>query len=292
MDLRALQLFCHLARTLHFGKTSEAMHVSPSTLSRTIQRLEQAVGQPLLERDNRSVSLTEAGRRFQVFAEQQLQSWNQFRTELHTAPVDISGTLRVFCSVTASYSHLPPIIDRLRPAHPRLDIALSTGDPALAFDKLLTDEADIAIAARTDHSPQRIYFSSIGHFPLSLIAPTIRCPLQQQLSQSPIPWETLPFILPEHGAARRRIDQWFRRMKIRPQVYATVEGHEAIVSMVAVGCGIGIAPDVVLENSPMRDRVSRLNSGVSIEPFDVGVCCLRSNRRQPAIAAFIQAATR
>jgi LysR family positive regulator for ilvC len=292
MDMRALQLFCHLADTLHFGKTSEAMHVSPSTLSRTIQRLEQAVGQPLLERDNRSVTLTEAGRRFRDFADQQLHSWQQFRSKLHTAPVDINGTLRVFCSVTASYSHLPAIIDRLRPAHPRLDIALATGDPALAFDKLLADEADIAIAARSEQLPQRIFFTSIGLIPLSLIAPTFRCPLQQQLGLSPVPWNAIPFILPEHGPARRRIDQWFRRMKIRPQVYATVEGHEAIVSMVAVGCGVGIAPDVVLENSPMRDRVSRLNTGWAIEPFDVGVCCLRSNRRQPAIQAFIRAAIR
>ena len=41
MDLRNLELFLHLADSLHFGKSADAMAVSPSTLSRAIQRLEQ-----------------------------------------------------------------------------------------------------------------------------------------------------------------------------------------------------------------------------------------------------------
>ena len=39
MDLRSLELFISLAGTLHFGRTSEEQHVSPSALSRHIQRL-------------------------------------------------------------------------------------------------------------------------------------------------------------------------------------------------------------------------------------------------------------
>ena len=61
MDLRNLELFLHLADSLHFGKSADAMAVSPSTLSRAIQRLEQKTGCVLFERDNRSVRLTPAG---------------------------------------------------------------------------------------------------------------------------------------------------------------------------------------------------------------------------------------
>lgn len=44
MDLRDLKLFLHLAESHHFGRTAKAMHVSPSTLSRQIQRLEEILG--------------------------------------------------------------------------------------------------------------------------------------------------------------------------------------------------------------------------------------------------------
>ncbi|MEA8500743.1 sigma-70 family RNA polymerase sigma factor, partial [Salmonella enterica subsp. enterica serovar Muenster] len=39
--------FLHLAESRHFGRSARAMHVSPSTLSRQIQRLEEDLGQPL-----------------------------------------------------------------------------------------------------------------------------------------------------------------------------------------------------------------------------------------------------
>ncbi len=56
-------MFVHLSQTLHFGKTAVAFHVSPSTLSRVIQRLEQEVCSDLLHRDNRSVVLTDVGKK-------------------------------------------------------------------------------------------------------------------------------------------------------------------------------------------------------------------------------------
>lgn len=49
-DHRALRLFLHLARTLNFGRTSLDCHVSPATLTRTVQRLESDLGHRLFDR--------------------------------------------------------------------------------------------------------------------------------------------------------------------------------------------------------------------------------------------------
>ena len=40
MDPRALKQFAVLADTLHYGRASTALHISPSSLSRTIKQLE------------------------------------------------------------------------------------------------------------------------------------------------------------------------------------------------------------------------------------------------------------
>ena len=77
MDLRDLKTFLHLAESRHFGRSARAMHVSPSTLSRQIQRLEEDLGQPLFVRDNRTVTLTEAGEELRVFAQQTLLQYQQ-----------------------------------------------------------------------------------------------------------------------------------------------------------------------------------------------------------------------
>lgn len=104
-------------------------------------------------------------------------------------------------------------------------------------------------------------------------------------------WANIPFILPEHGPTRRRIDQWFRRYHIsNPQIYATVAGHEAIVSMVALGCGIALIPSVVLDNSPetIRNRIHVADNVTLTATFDLGVCVQKKRLNEPLIHAFWQ----
>lgn len=71
-----------------------------------------------------------------------------------------------------------------------------------------------------------------------------------------------------------------------PQIYAQVSGHEGIVPMVALGCGIALLPDVVIDNSPMSGQVSRLKTSQQIPAFHLGVCVQRKKLKQPIIAAF------
>ena len=289
MDLRDLKLFLHLADSRHFGRSARAMHVSPSTLSRQIQRLEEDLGQVLFLRDNRTVTLTDAGERLRQFAQQTLLQYQQMRHALGQNGPSLSGEMKLFCSVTAAYSHLPPILDRFRAEHPLVEIKLTTGDAADAVEKVQSNEMDIAIAGRPETLPASIGFMPLGLIPLVLIAPALPCPVRSQATQPEPDWAQIPFILPDQGPARRRIDLWFRHRRIaNPQIYATVSGHEAIVSMVAMGCGIALLPDVVLENSPepVRNRILELEDVEMVAPFELGVCVQKKRLTEPLIDAF------
>lgn len=289
MDIRDLKLFLHLTESRHFGRTAKAMHVSPSTLSRQIQRLEESIGQPLFLRDNRTVQLTDAGEQVRGFAQQTLLQYQQLRHALGQKGPTLTGELRLFCSVTAAYSHLPPILDRFRAKYPLVEIKLTTGDAADAVQKVQSNEADLGIAGRPESLPSSIGFTKIGEIPLVLIAPALPGAVRSQASEPQPDWSTIPFILPEHGPARRRIDLWFRRHHIsNPQIYATVSGHEAIVSMVALGCGIALIPGVVLDNSPepVRSRVSVLDHISLVAPFELGVCVQKKRLSETLIEAF------
>ncbi|MTD29245.1 HTH-type transcriptional activator IlvY [Erwinia sorbitola] len=289
MDLRDLKLFLHLAESRHFGRSARAMHVSPSTLSRQIQRMEEDLGQTLFLRDNRTVTLTDAGERLRQFAQQTLLQYQQMRHAIGQNGPSLSGELKLFCSVTAAYSHLPPILDRFRAEHPLVEIKLTTGDAADAVEKVQTNEVDIAIAGRPETLPTSIGFMPLGLIPLVLIAPALPCPVRTQATQPQPDWAQIPFILPAQGPSRRRIDLWFRHRHIaNPQIYATVSGHEAIVSMVALGCGIALLPDVVLENSPepIRNRILELEDVEMVAPFELGVCVQKKRLTEPLIDAF------
>ena len=291
MDTRDLKLFLHLAESCHFGRTAKAVHVSPSTLSRQIQRLEEQLGHALFIRDNRTVKLTAAGEQLKLFAQQTLLQYQQLQHVLNQNSPSLTGELRLFCSVTAAYSHLPQIIDQFRARHPLVEIKLTTGDAADAVGKIETDEADLGIAGKPEKLPDNVRFKKIGEIPLVLIAPSLNCPVKTKALEAQPDWSQIPFILPEHGPSRKRIELWFRRHKINnPLIYATVSGHEAIVSMVALGCGIALIPSVVVDNSPepVRSRISLLDNISLVEPFELGVCALNKRLSEPLVRAFWQ----
>ncbi|QXO17337.1 MULTISPECIES: HTH-type transcriptional activator IlvY [Vibrio] len=284
MNIKTLQLFLHLCDSMNFSKTATAMHVSPSALSRQIQKLEDEVGHPLFVRDNRSVELTPAGSKLLPVAMRITSEWRQFHTLLNEQEAELKGEIRLFCSVTASYSHLPELLNAFRLKHPSIEFKLLTGDPAQAIDKILNDEADIAISAMPEHLPSRVEFTTISELPLSVIAPIGISSFVEEVQKEHPDWSQVPFIVPEVGTARDRANSWFKRMKIKPNIYAQIAGHEAIVSMVALGCGVGIAPDVVINNSPVREKVQRLSFS-PIKPFKLGVCCKRSQLDDPLVRA-------
>ena len=287
MDQKALSMFSHLSQSLHFGKTAQAHHISPSTLSRAIKRLEEEVGGELLHRDNRTVVLTDVGRKFKIYAEQQLEQWHGFKQSLVDKQVELTGKLHVYCSVTAAYSHLPPLLERFRARHPLVEIMLTTGDAADALEQVQNQSVDFAIAAAPEQLPRSVYFHHLDTIAMAVIAPTMVCKVQQQLSEKVLTWSEIPIILPEHGAARKRFDLWYRKKQQgKPMIYATVSGHEALVSMVALGCGVGIVPQVVVDNSPVKERVTNLANIGEIEPFELGACCLNQSKAQPLIKAF------
>jgi len=226
MDLRDLKLFLHLVESHHFGHTAKAMHISPSTLSRQIQRMEEDIGQALFLRDNRTVRLTEAGEHLKIFAQQTLLQYQQMQLAMSQHGQSLSGELRVFCSVTGAYSHLPTILDRFRARHPLVEIKLTTGDAADAVDKVRSNVADLSIAGHPETLPPSMVFIPIGNIRIALVIPTMPCPVQVQMQDPDPDWAQVPFILPQYGPVRKLTERWFRHQKIaNPLIYATVAGH-------------------------------------------------------------------
>lgn len=289
MDFQSLKLFLDIAQSRSFIRSAEKNYMTASTLTRHIQRMEEELEQPLFLRDNRQVHLTEAGERFLAFAQQGWAEWQQLQNQLSPAQGELEGELKVFCSVTASYSHLPPILGRFRQKYPKVDIKLSTGDPALALEQVQSLTADISVAGKPEFLPNNIVFHYIDDIQLSIIAPRVASQATQFLQQSPIDWKNIPFILPVNGPVRKRIDRWFKEQKIKdPIIYATVSGHEAIVPMVALGFGVALLPDIVIKHSPMNNQVSYVNLPSPITPFELGICVQQKRLQEPIINAFWQ----
>lgn len=284
MDIRALNIFLHLARSLHFGRTSRACNLTPSALTRTIQRMEEELGVPLFRRDKRSVSLTPAGESVRRYAEETVERWQDLLRELADDET-LRGELSLYCSVTAATSILPPLLDGFRRTHPGVQIKLQTGDAAEALDRLHRREAEVTIAALPAHLPPPVVFVELARTPLVFIAPALDTGLMAG-HQRGIDWRSMPMIVAEHGLSRERIDRWFKDKAIQPSIYAEVAGNEALLAMVSLGCGVGVVPELVLKKSPLREQVRVLDAQPPLAPFIIGACTLDKHLNNPVVRAF------
>ncbi len=279
MDTKDLKSFTALCKTLNYSQAADLTAQSPSTLTRSIQRLERELNCSLFFRNTKQVTLTPAGIRLEVFANSFLDELTILKREVKNVSSTIRGQIRVYCSVTASYFILPKILSSFQERYPHIELRIETGDAALAVTKVMSNQTDIAIAARPDVSFNKVLFKSVSAIPLVLIAPVSMRISIDDLSNAPI-------ILPEQGLLRRRIEDWFSIRQMKMNIYAEVAGNEAIVSMVSLGCGIGFVPEVVIDKSPVGNNVQIIPVKPELTPFDVSLCMSKGRAEEPVLKAF------
>ena len=287
MEAKQLQQFVALAETLHFGRASELCHLSVSAFSRAIRQLEDRVGVSLFQRDNRSVRLTHEGELFLTYAREALGEWDTIRSALLEEACELSGEVSIYCSVTASYSFLFELLSEFRANYPRVEIKLRTGDPEHALSRVQSGTEDIAIGARPERLPPGIAFKPIAESPLVFVTSTAStyADLSGKKPTAKL-WRDVPMILSEGGLSRQRVDAWFRKLSIAPDIYAQVTGNEAIVSMVSLGFGVGVVPQIVLDNSPLVGNVAVLDVRPQLKSYEVGLFTRIRQLKSPLIGAF------
>ncbi|WP_372797577.1 HTH-type transcriptional activator IlvY [Pontiella sp.] len=279
MDIQAMETFIRTAELLHFGRASRACNLSPSALTRTIQRLEEEVGQPLFLRDNRSAALTEAGTRLLDYARKAVHDWNNFREDL-AQEESVSGTISIYASITAVYSLLPELLEAYRAKFPEVHLGLRTGAAERAIEQVLSGEIDLAVAALPDRKLHRLEFMPLAQTPLVFIKP--KTPAFPKVGS----FQGLePLVVPQAGTARNRLNEWFRTNGLNPNIALEVSGNEALIAMVRLGTGIGVVPKLALERSPFRDEVAVLRKAPKLKPYVVGLVSSKRNLKHPAVKA-------
>lgn len=293
MDTRALAVFLSVAETLNFSRSGQNLHMSVSAVSRTVARLEQEVGQPLFERDRRRVRLTHAGREFREYARRSLAEWQQLQRKLGREG-ELAGEVSLYCSVTASHTLLAPILAALRGSYPSLEIMMHTGDQADGIGRVLEGQDDLAVTIRPLNLSSRLDYLPLVESPLQFCMPASDCQVRERvlagLADGRVDWESLPLIVPERGTTKELLDDWLRERAVRPQIYAQVAGHEAIVAMVSLGLGIGIAPRLVIESSGLGSGVDTLPVEEGLPALSIGLAALRQRLASPLVRALWEVA--
>ncbi|MBB3141318.1 LysR family transcriptional regulator [Halomonas organivorans] len=144
IDMRHLHAYLAVAEMLHFRQAAERLNLAQPALSRTIRQLEDAIGEQLLERDNRNVTLTEPGR---VFLEECRLLIGQLDTAVlktQRAGLGEVGRLRIGYTDFAITGHLPELLEEFKARQPDIRFDLSFGSTQEQLEQLHDERIDFA----------------------------------------------------------------------------------------------------------------------------------------------------
>jgi len=146
-SIRQLQYFLALEQHQHFGRAAAACHVSQSAFSHAIRELEQTLGLRLVDRNNRSVTITNSGRDIAVQARLALQDVKSLVELARTRSNPLSGPLVLGAIPTIAPFLLPRVLPKLREQHPQLQLYLREAKTETICADLQDGSLDVILLA-------------------------------------------------------------------------------------------------------------------------------------------------
>lgn len=144
LDATDLLLFARVVEAASFSRASERLGLPKSTLSRRITELENRLGERLLQRTTRKLSLTEFGAHILEHA-QQISAEVEAATLLaQSRQVEPSGTLRVSMPGDLANLMLAPMLARFVALYPRVDLQIDLTPRRV---DLVAENFDLAVRA-------------------------------------------------------------------------------------------------------------------------------------------------
>ena len=152
-DLNDMVVFARVATAKSFAETARQLGTSKSSVSKSIARLERALGAQLLNRSTRGMSLTEIGAAYYThcarIADEAAQAADLVG-ELRSKPF---GLLKITCPVAFGRLHLAPAVSSYLTRYPDVRIDLTTTDRLV---DLVSEGFDVAIRIVSEPDPHLV----------------------------------------------------------------------------------------------------------------------------------------
>jgi DNA-binding transcriptional LysR family regulator len=255
--MRSLQpwlAFAETAKRGNFAAASRDLGCTPSTLAKSVARLEKYLGVRLFHRTTRQVTLTDDGKRLFARSERVLAELEQLEEEASGARAEPRGTLRIDMPVALGRLVMLPLLAQLARRHPRLSIDARLSD---VYVDLVKESVDVAI--RT--GPLRdstLVARTFGSQTLLLCA----APSYLETAGTPTSVEELArhaavlFRVPSHGRDRPwqlRVNG--RDVALSPPSHLRVDDGDAIAAAAVFGFGIAQLPHYIVAEALGRGEL-------------------------------------
>ncbi|WP_298368062.1 LysR family transcriptional regulator [Azospirillum sp.] len=284
--LTGLIAFARAGSLGSYTAAARALSVSPSAISKSVQRLERQLGVPLFSRTTRSLTLTNEGRDLHERALKLLRDAEEIEQAAKAARSEPTGALRVAASLPIGLHVIAPLLPGFRALHQKVSIDLRLSDHRV---DLIEDGIDIAVRIG-DLPDSRLLSRKLSPHRLCCYASP------DYLAATGMP--THPDDLQAHETVNLRYQssgQLFRwpfrvgdrDIEIVPPSAIIVDASEAVIATVAAGAGIGMATSFMATPWVKRGGLVPVLADFAVERHNITAVWPQSRRTNPAVRAFL-----
>lgn len=285
MDWDKLKIFKGVCDAGSLTKAASKLHLTQSSLSRQISKLEEDLGVPLFHRHARGLTPTQHGDMLYQAAGEVEDILGRLRTEIDSSRSDLSGSLNISAPVQFGADWLVPRLSRFSEQHSELKLELNFLDDRV---DLRQGEADVAIRIGP-HDDTDLFQQHLASFRWRLYASAGHL-LGYGPIDKPDDLKNQTFIhmrKVKYSSLNDGVD-WLKQVlkDVDHSADADIEINDltGLYNAVQSSLGIGALPEfMVTESSPLKVVLPELEG----PELDAYLCCSRENRHSPRIQAFL-----
>jgi len=259
MEVDQLRYFLRVAERGNFTRAAEELNISQPALSRSIQKLEEELGQPVFERKTRSVALTDAGTLLQSRAQQILALIEDTKAEI--SDDGRRGQIRIGAIPTIAPFFLPNLLRQFSTEFPAASIIVQEDTTDHLLKRCTQGEIDLAILALPVPA-KYLEVEELFQEELLLVLPPDH-PLvnKPQIRLNDI--KALPFVLlDEAHCLSDNIVSFCRQRSFHPVAVEQTSQLAMVQELVSLSHGISMVPQMARKLDQSDRRVYRSMSGI------------------------------
>jgi DNA-binding transcriptional LysR family regulator len=285
MEMQQIRYFLAVAETLNFTRAAEKCNISQPALTRAIKALEDELGGPLINREQRNTHLSELGRVMTpYFRAIQEQSATAKSTASAFARLG-KATLKIGAMCTIGPAIVADFIARYAHAHENVETKLI----ALGLDdlkrQLTAGELELALLASPETLGDEFHVMPLfTEAFVCVVAPTHRLANAEVVRCAELDGEA--YVNRANCEYYDMVHEVFISNGVRTRRIFSSECDEWVVGMIKAGLGFGYFPEFsindreILKKPLVEPSISRTVSLVTV----------RGRPHSPAVGAFVKAA--
>ena len=271
VELRHLRYFVIVAELNNVSKAAQKLRVAQPALSRQIRNLEDELGVPLLERNSRGVSLTEAGKVFAVEARDVLARADEAMQTTRAVARGESGELHLGYAPSPTAELLPGALHAFANAAPGVRIVLHDSSSGEMLRGLRDGTLHVAMLVRPMENPSRdVVFEPLQTYPMCVamgpahpLARHASVSLQRLLSE-----KLVAYARSDYGEYHELLEKIFAPVGRVPAIGEECDSGSSLIAAVEALRGVAIVPTVIRCLAGGRLKLRRIRP--EPEPLVVG----------------------